>query len=240
MRDLHVEDNYRPTPTPSEPGKTPWRMLFVRIKNELDPKEMDRRLLERRPKFLEVPELAQKIYGRDLATGDVCGIYFFESEAALAKFKDSQLAKTIPSAYEASDVRREVYEVLYPLRPERGPFAHDCKASTVPSTILFVRIKNELDPKEMDRRLLERRPKFLEVPELAQKIYGRDPAAGDVCGIYFFESEAALARFKDSQLAKTIPSVYEATDVRREVYEVLYALRPERGPFTANATRQMP
>ena len=26
-----------------------------------------------------------------------------------------------PDAYEAADVRREVYEVLYPLRPERGP-----------------------------------------------------------------------------------------------------------------------
>lgn len=33
----------------------------------------------------------------------------------------SELAKTIPGAYEATNVRREVYEVLYPLKPERGP-----------------------------------------------------------------------------------------------------------------------
>jgi hypothetical protein len=33
-----------------------------------------------------------------------------------------ELAQTIPSAYEAIDVRREVYEVLYPLWPDRGPF----------------------------------------------------------------------------------------------------------------------
>jgi hypothetical protein len=30
----------------------------------------------------------------------------------------------------------------------------------------------------------------------------------------------------------TIPTAYEAVDVRRDAYEVLYALWPERGPFT--------
>ncbi len=96
-------------------------ILYVRIKSELDPEELDRRLNERKPRFLEVPGLIQKFYGRDEGTGDVCGIYFFENKEALAAFRDTELAKTIPSAYEATDIRREVYEVLYPLRPERGP-----------------------------------------------------------------------------------------------------------------------
>jgi len=98
-------------------------VLYVRIKSDLDPEEFDRRLIERKPRFLEVPGLLQKIYGRDEATGDVCGIYFFKSEEALAAFRDSDLAKTIPAAYEATDIRREVYEVLYPLRPEIGPLS---------------------------------------------------------------------------------------------------------------------
>jgi hypothetical protein len=96
-------------------------VLFVRIKSRLETKEFERRLLERRPRFLEVPGLVQKIYGRDGATGDVCGIYFFENRAALDAFRETELAQTIPTAYEAVEVRREVYEVLYPLRPERGP-----------------------------------------------------------------------------------------------------------------------
>ena len=104
-------------------------ILFVRISSDLDPEEFDRRLLERRPRFLEVPGLVQKIYGRDSATGDVCGIYFFENADALAAFRDSELAQTIPSAYEAINVRREVYEVLYPLRPERGPLSNDRAAA---------------------------------------------------------------------------------------------------------------
>ena len=96
-------------------------ILFVRIKSELEAKQLERRLEERKPRFLEVPGLVQKIYGRDDATGDVCGIYFFETRKALAAFRDTELAKTIPAAYEAVDVRREVYDVIYPLRPEVGP-----------------------------------------------------------------------------------------------------------------------
>lgn len=51
------------------------------------------------------------------------------------------------------------------------------------AAILFVRLKSQLDAKELERRLKERRPRFLKVPGLVQKIYGRDEITGDVCGI---------------------------------------------------------
>lgn len=98
-------------------------ILFVRVKSQLGEKELERRLIERRPRFRDVPGLVQKIYGRDEATGEVCGIYFFETQAELAAFRETELAQTIPTAYEATEIRREVYHVLYPLRSERGPFA---------------------------------------------------------------------------------------------------------------------
>jgi hypothetical protein len=97
-------------------------ILFVRIRSDLDAEEFEHRLIERRPRFREVPGLVQKIYGRDDATGEVCGIYFFASQEALVEFRETELARTIPTAYEAVDVRREVYDVLYPLWPKRGPF----------------------------------------------------------------------------------------------------------------------
>lgn len=103
------------------------------------------------------------------------------------------------------------------------------------ASILFVRIKSNLDMKELERRLLQRFPRFQTVPGLTQKVYGHDKATGDVCGIYFFESEAALAAYRESELAKTIASAYEAVDVRPEVYTLLYSLWPERGPFTEGA-----
>jgi hypothetical protein len=97
-------------------------ILFVRAMSGVDAKELERRLLERRPRFLEVPGLLQKIYGRDPATGAVCGIYFFENRAALVAFRESELAKTISTAYEAVEFRAESFDLLYPLRPEKGPF----------------------------------------------------------------------------------------------------------------------
>ena len=96
-------------------------ILFVRIKSDLDPEELEQRLLERKPHFQEVPGLVQKIYGRDEATGDLCGIYFFADTDSLASFSQTELAKTIATAYEVTEIRKETYQVLFPLHPARGP-----------------------------------------------------------------------------------------------------------------------
>lgn len=80
-----------------------------------------------------------------------------------------------------------------------------------------MRSTSTLDADDFDRRLRERRPRFRAVPGLVQKLSGRDPATGADCGIYFFESQQALAAFRETELAATIPSAYAAIDVRREV-----------------------
>lgn len=97
-------------------------ILLVRIETDLEFEELMRRVQERRPQFCEVPGLIQKIYAQDAATGHMCGIYFFEDQSALEAFRETELAKTIPSAYEATDIQRSIFEVLYPLYPDRGPF----------------------------------------------------------------------------------------------------------------------
>lgn len=99
------------------------------------------------------------------------------------------------------------------------------------AAVLYVRVKSDLEREDLERRLLERRPRFQDVPGLLQKVYGRDPETGHVCGIYFFDSAESLSRFKESELAQTIRQAYEAVDVRREIYNVLYSLRPDRGPL---------
>jgi len=81
------------------------------------------------------------------------------------------------------------------------------------ATVLFVRAKSNLDSAELENRLLERRPRFLDVPGLIQKIYGRDESTGDICGIYFFENQKALSEFRETELAKTIPTAYEVKEV---------------------------
>ena len=98
-------------------------MMIVRFASGLDPDELDRRLRERHARYLEVPGLVQKIYGRDPDTGDVCSVYFFKDRAALDAFRRTELAQSFSTAFRASEVRREVFEVLFPLRPDLGPFA---------------------------------------------------------------------------------------------------------------------
>ncbi len=98
------------------------------------------------------------------------------------------------------------------------------------AAILFVRLASDLAWPELEQRLMARRPRFESVPGLIQKIYGRDPASGAACGIYFFESREALLAFRESELAKSIPSAYEATEFRPEAYELLFPLFPDRGP----------
>lgn len=59
--------------------------------------------------------------------------------------------------------------------------------------ILFVRVTSDLSAEELERRMRERKSRFPAVPGLVQKFYGRDPASGDYCGLYLFESPEALA-----------------------------------------------
>lgn len=98
-------------------------ILYVRATSKLETSELDKRLLERRPRFKDVPGLMQKVYGRDKSTGAVCGIYFFEDQKALNAFRETDLAKTIASAYEVDDIRVESYDFLYSLQPDKGPVA---------------------------------------------------------------------------------------------------------------------
>lgn len=100
------------------------------------------------------------------------------------------------------------------------------------ATILYVRATSGLTREELEQRLLERKPHFKEVPGLIQKIYGEDKSTGAVCGIYFFEDDKALAAFRETELAKSIPGAYEVTEIRMETYQVLYPLHPDRGPIT--------
>jgi hypothetical protein len=98
------------------------------------------------------------------------------------------------------------------------------------AAILFTRVKSALAPDELVRRVNQRMPRFREVPGLIQKFYGSDEETGDVCGIFLFEDENALAAYRNSELAQTAPGAYEVLNVRAEVFDVLTSLFPEKGP----------
>ena len=94
--------------------------------------------------------------------------------------------------------------------------------------IMFVKIKTDLDASEVEKRIADRTQSFREVAGLQQKIFGRDPQTGEVCGIYIFADSESLNKYRASELAKSIPVAYEALEVRRESFELLQTLYPLR------------
>jgi hypothetical protein len=88
---------------------------FVRINTRFAHEEVRRIMEERAPRFREVPGLVQKYYGYEPSSGAFCGCLIFDSEESRQAYLQSELARTIPAAYGAQEVRVEAYEVLFPL-----------------------------------------------------------------------------------------------------------------------------
>ena|SRR5687768_10439849 len=97
--------------------------------------------------------------------------------------------------------------------------------------ILLVKFHSGLSQDEVVRNLEERVSLFRAVPGLVQKYYAREPATGDYVGVYLFESEQALLNYRSSEVARSIPYVYQLEGTPRvEIMELLFPLRPEIVP----------
>ncbi len=92
---------------------------FVQFETSLSYDEVMTIARDRAPQFRAIPGLVQKFYLKLDKPNHYGGFYVWESRAALAAFRESDLAKTIPSAYRiigAPDV--EIHEMAFPLRTE--------------------------------------------------------------------------------------------------------------------------
>ena len=99
-----------------------------------------------------------------------------------------------------------------------------------PKLVLLVRMKSALPFEEVTRVLEERAPEFRALAGLQQKYYLKDPATGEIAGLYLWESSEALAEYRESELRKSIARAYQAEgEPRIEVYQVIKTLREEAG-----------
>ena len=92
--------------------------------------------------------------------------------------------------------------------------------------ILLVRFKTPLSLDKVMTIAKERAPEFRALAGLKQKYYVHDPEAGEICGLYVWESVEALSAYRQSELRKTIAAAYQAEgEPRVEVLNVLMTLR---------------
>jgi len=94
----------------------------VKFKSALSEAEIQRIMEERAPQFRALPGLLQKYYLRDKQTGEVGAVYIWDSDESLRAYRQSDLARTIASAYKAVEQPRvEIFETILTLRPEKLP-----------------------------------------------------------------------------------------------------------------------
>lgn len=90
---------------------------FVQFESSLSEDEVRAVAMERLPEFRAIPTLVQKYYLKLDKPNHYAGLYIWESPEALAAYRASDLAKSIPAAYKiigAPDVG--IHEVMFPLR----------------------------------------------------------------------------------------------------------------------------
>ena len=99
--------------------------------------------------------------------------------------------------------------------------------------VSLVRFRSRLSDAEVQSVFEERSDRYRDVPGLVEKIYLRYRDTGEHGAVYIWESEEALAQFREMDLARTIPSVYEVDDVpSSEIADVCLVLGPRRAAVT--------
>lgn len=92
-------------------------LQIIKLKSDLPEEELLKRARERESNFKSIPGLLQKYYTKTSKEGEYGGVYVWDSEQSLQSYQESDLAKSIASAYtinEAPDI--EIMDVIFQLR----------------------------------------------------------------------------------------------------------------------------
>lgn len=92
---------------------------FVQFETPLSEEDVMAVAKERAPEFRAIPDLVQKFYLKLDKPNHYGGFYIWKSREAMLAFRETELAKSIPSAYKVVGTPVvDIHEVLFPLREE--------------------------------------------------------------------------------------------------------------------------
>ncbi|MGX1929447.1 YdhR family protein [Flagellimonas sp. 2504JD4-2] len=89
----------------------------IKLKSKLPEEELLKRAKEREPQFKALQGLLQKYYVKLDQPDQYGGIYIWDSKEALNAYRTSQLASSIPEAYEIMEApNMEIMDIMFQLR----------------------------------------------------------------------------------------------------------------------------
>ena len=90
---------------------------IIKLRSSLTEEELLKIAREREPLFQAIPGLMQKYYSKLSEPNQYAGVYVWDSKESLQVFRASDLAKSIPGAYQLLEPPEiEVMDVLFQLR----------------------------------------------------------------------------------------------------------------------------
>ena len=97
--------------------KNPSLILLVKFKSRLNLEDVMKVVDDRIEQFRLLSGLEQKFYLHEPATGEIAGLYLWDSKEDFTAYRDSELRKSIAEAYQTEgEPRIEVFGVLKLLR----------------------------------------------------------------------------------------------------------------------------
>ncbi len=92
-------------------------LQIIKLKSDLPEEELLKRARERESKFKSIPGLLEKYYVKTSKEGEYGGVYVWDSPQSLQSYQESDLAKSIPSAYAINAAPdTEIMDIIFQLR----------------------------------------------------------------------------------------------------------------------------
>ena len=92
-------------------------LQIIKLKSNLPEEELLKRAKERESQFNAIPGLMQKYYVKTAQPGEYGGVYVWDSPESLQSYRNSNLAKSIPEAYEIIEAPNiEIMDILFQLK----------------------------------------------------------------------------------------------------------------------------
>ena len=92
-------------------------LQIIKLKSDLPEEELLKRAKERDSSFKSIPGLLQKYYIKTSEEGEYGGVYIWDSVQSQQSYQESDLAKSIPSAYAINEApNNEIMDIIFQLR----------------------------------------------------------------------------------------------------------------------------